>query len=259
MGVRCEQKASNIGCWTETGRLPLGVKMAKMFYNYGLRCIDSPDDSLLHHAIEDQKFLNLQWYTRYQHLDTSFSPQPGSVLSSSSSPTVVLTKAIKGMFKAIWSGALQQSKKLLLLKSIKSDWGPAPYINDLSFNQRKTITRIRLSAHRLPIEVGRYTRPITPQELRFCKLCQFKSNVNSIGDERHLLFECSVGQHIRMHLKGDLKSAINGKDLDSLFKLQGKNMRDFGIYANKVYTAYLDRVQKLQNNTALHLRRQQTD
>ena len=100
------------------------------------------------------------------------------------------------------------------------------------------------------IEVGRYTRPITPKESRFCKLCQITSNTNYIGDERHLLFDCSVGQYIRTQLKGDLKNSIDRKDIDVLFKLEGKNLRDFGVYANKVYTAYLDRVQQLHKDSA---------
>ena len=44
---------------------------------------------------------------------------------------------------------------------------------------------MRISAHKLPVESGRYTK--TPYEDRVCTLCQS----NEIGDEFHYLLSCS--------------------------------------------------------------------
>ena len=216
--------------------------MPKVFYNYGLRCGECPENTLLYHTVKAQQKLKLPWIKRFQEIDTSFSPNPRTILSKHASPTTTLTNGLKRMFKAIWSGALQQSKKLQLLKSIKTDWGPAPYLNELSFNQRKNITRLRLSAHRLPIELGRYTVPLTPQEKRLCKLCQTALNIHTIGDESHLLFDCLAGENIRKYVGGHLKLAINCHDIHILLNLEGKNLREFGIYTNKVYSTYTNTI-----------------
>ena len=55
-------------------------------------------------------------------------------------------------------------------------------INDK--NTRKHLSSFRISAHRLHIERGRYTRPRTRVEDRLCSVC------NKIEDQFHFMFEC---------------------------------------------------------------------
>ena len=63
------------------------------------------------------------------------------------------------------------------------------FVND---ELRITITRWRLLCHKLRIETGRYTYPITPRDERKCKICQ------TLEDESHALFHCSAHAFIRM-------------------------------------------------------------
>ena len=63
------------------------------------------------------------------------------------------------------------------------------FVND---ELRTKITRWRLSCHKLRIETGRYTHPITPRDQRLCKLC------NVVEDESHALFYCSAHVFIRI-------------------------------------------------------------
>ena len=63
------------------------------------------------------------------------------------------------------------------------------FVND---ELRLIITRWRLSCHKLRIETGRYTYPITPRDERKCKICQ------TLEDESHALFHCSAHAFIRM-------------------------------------------------------------
>ena len=48
------------------------------------------------------------------------------------------------------------------------------------------ISKIRTSSHKLEIERGRYTRPITPIEKRICHLC------NVVVDEFHFTLQCYI-------------------------------------------------------------------
>ena len=53
-------------------------------------------------------------------------------------------------------------------------------------SERRHFTKLKISAHHLSIEQGRYTRPITPRSQRYCSDC--KEQV--IGDEFHFLLKC---------------------------------------------------------------------
>ena len=46
------------------------------------------------------------------------------------------------------------------------------------FNQRKSLTKFRISNHKLKIETGRYSKPITPLENRIWEKC-FSDEIES--------------------------------------------------------------------------------
>ncbi len=59
-------------------------------------------------------------------------------------------------------------------------------MSQCQLKHRKSLTRFRISAHRLEVEKGRYSRPPVPASQRFCKSCKDK-----VEDELHFLTECS--------------------------------------------------------------------
>ena len=213
--------------------------MANLFYKYSLRSVDSPDNSLLFHTVEEQKSMNFKWYERFHQINISFSPHPKTMLDSLTFPSSILHSGLRSMFIAIWKGALTQTKKLQLLNSMKQEWGAEPYINSLPHDLRVNITRLRLSAHRLPIELGRYQRPIIPRDERYCKICSTAGYPNMIGDEPHLLFRCIISLERRRKLLGKLREAIDTQNLSSLFNLKGSDLVNLGRYVNYIYSDYL--------------------
>ena len=48
----------------------------------------------------------------------------------------------------------------------------------------QAITKLRISAHRLPVETGRYCN--VPYDERICQHC----NLNEVGNEQHYLMQC---------------------------------------------------------------------
>ena len=66
---------------------------------------------------------------------------------------------------------------------------PEEYLSYLPPMSRLSFCRFRLNNTRLPLVLKRYTQ--TPREQRFCTLC---INNGLIGDEFHLLLECSHPQ-----------------------------------------------------------------
>ena len=62
--------------------------------------------------------------------------------------------------------------KLRTYKTLKSSFTREPYIDLIrNRNQRCFLSRLRASSHTLRIELGRYTRPITPVDQRTCQYC----------------------------------------------------------------------------------------
>ena len=65
-------------------------------------------------------------------------------------------------------------------------------------------TRLRISAHNLAIETGRYAKPVaTPVDKRLCIHC------NQVENEFHLIFECSLYNTERNELYGELSQIIS--------------------------------------------------
>jgi hypothetical protein len=52
---------------------------------------------------------------------------------------------------------------------------------------RSLITKIRISAHQLAIETGRYMKHPLPVPERFCKNCK-----NKVEDEKHFILYCPL-------------------------------------------------------------------
>ena len=53
---------------------------------------------------------------------------------------------------------------------------------NLSWKQKRVISKFRLSDHKLQIETGRYCRPRLPPERRTCNAC----SSNAVEDEPHI-------------------------------------------------------------------------
>ena len=89
-----------------------------------------------------------------------------------------------------WKMDLHQRDKLPKLdtyKIIKSDYRIEPHILYVR-NKRyqRALTRLRVSSHKLNIEVGRHSRPYIPRHQRFCLYC----DTGEIDNEIHFLLKC---------------------------------------------------------------------
>ena len=93
--------------------------------------------------------------------------------------------------------------KLLTYSSLKAFYGKEPYVAFVNNRtQRCHLSRLRVSAHRLGIEVQRYKRPFVPRDERFVPivpLCQvLPARHQPVDDELHCITECVVGQVERL-------------------------------------------------------------
>ena len=77
---------------------------------------------------------------------------------------------------------------------------------NLSKSATKNLSKLRLSAHTLFIERGRYTRPKTPRHERVCTEC------NKIEDEEHFMLFCKKYDKLRSTLFSNLSFNNNSNE-----------------------------------------------
>ena len=147
------------------------------------------------------------WLTRVMKLEKLLDIKLGT------SSNTIMSK-IKSKFDFHWLQRINQFKpsksdpfdhnKLRTYKSFKGCFKREPYIDFIrNRNQRTYLTRLRIGAHTLAIEIGRRNRPITPVNERVCSFCQADQNCDmpnqtsyssrsdgAIDDEMHFLISC---------------------------------------------------------------------
>ena len=75
-------------------------------------------------------------------------------------------KALKYRFRNDWSIAIKESKKLSFYRELKTKFTKESYLDHVKCTDRSNTTRIRIGAHRLETDLGRYNK--TPKEGRIC-------------------------------------------------------------------------------------------
>jgi hypothetical protein len=99
-------------------------------------------------------------------------------------------------FKQNWHSQLNSCSKTRFYSAVKSIHGHSPYLDKVTAqSHRIALTRLLTCGHNLHIESGRWTRPVTPQEQRYCQHCPHK-----LEDEYHFVIECHRYENNRKHL-----------------------------------------------------------
>ena len=79
--------------------------------------------------------------------------------------------------------------------TFKKEFKYEPYLNQIHKKEiRSNLTKLRISAHKLRIETGRYAKPNKIlEEDRISLFC----DLNKIEDEHHFMLECTLYNHLR--------------------------------------------------------------
>ena len=97
----------------------------------------------------------------------------------------------------------KHSQKLEFYRSFKTDHTSSSYL-DLTRGTagRRALVILRISNHKLMIEIGRYNQ--TTKDIRHCPFC----GCNVIEDEVHFLFQCPTYSMIRNKFYYKVKTLI---------------------------------------------------
>lgn len=196
-------KSSNDACRAELNRLPLSCKALYFTSNYWMHLIASPN-SLVSKILNITKPDN-KWYIQlgkvfdkfgFSYLINSNNFNTCSLLS--------LKQRILDVHLQEQDMRIRMSNKLNFFRKFYSAGERPKYVDILRFkDERSSVTRLRISSHKLAIESGRYTN--IPVAERFCQAC----NSNEIEDEEHFLLNCFLYKQSRQTLRNKIRNINN--------------------------------------------------
>jgi exonuclease III len=192
------KKAMNLPTLAELGRFPITITIFGQIISYWVHVINSDPHSLISQTystlLSENKFEENRWITVVRELlhSTGF----GHVWQNQSTFHAnklrhSLTNVINNLYIKMWSMKKKDSSKLKFYNILSTEYCLQPYLS-LDFEHRQYLSRLRISAHDLEIERGRYTN--IPRDNRLCKHC------NVVEDEFHFLDTCTRYKELRQEL-----------------------------------------------------------
>lgn len=171
--------------------------------------------------------------------DLSHCQTINSTISQQFTPHII-TKSLQMHFKTIWQCAKSNSPKLEFYNRAKSDFSKEPYLEHVNnFYDRANLTKLRISAHELQIESGRYKS--ISRENRLCKWCRISTGSVMVESEDHVLYECDLYSIVRQqHLQtssGLVGIPLTGVNFMTLLRL---DLNDTSHTLNHLVRDHLD-------------------
>ena len=243
------KKAPNIGILGETGRYPLAIESVINTVKYWHRLQKVHESSLIHKAYKEMKHANSEnsWYGAVESLLTKSNITCDIAIKH-------LIKSIKaelqGQFLTFWKNKLFDDRnkpngnKLRSYRSYKNTFQQEEYLTLRSKVQRGDFSRLRLSAHKLQIEIGRYGKKgerKDPQD----RLCLHCVN-NECEDEFHFVMKCTLYEDLRTNLFTYVRSkfpVFNDYNEDTQFIWLMSNLDPdvINVFTNYVHTCFTKR------------------
>ena len=228
------RKSSNDAVRGELGRHPILLGSMHRWIKFAIRTLSLPLNTLVKISIPpvsdciDKPSANT-WASKNCSLITSMLTHHGmefhaDTLYNVPPPTIIQQQASL-CYNQAWLNAINKNyysskpNKLKTYANFKKSFGMENYLLCMkNKNKRRSFTKLRISAHHLPIEKGRYSRPVTPRDQRFCQSC----DMMSIGDEFHFLLVCPKHDEQRLILFDQLSKFTilsNEQDQDTFIHL----------------------------------------
>ena len=197
--LKVKSSTCNMGVYGELGRYPLYISRYARIIKFWCQIQDS--DNILINSLYDSLLAECSrgmnnWASSVKKLldNYGFSYVWNNPFSVNLKTFHLLFKErVIDVFKQDWFNKISNSGSLTLYKNFKQSFEIKHYLNVLSSKFRIVISRLRLSAHQLRIETGRYASNRTDRALRLCTLC----DKSDLEDEYHFVLVCPVYDSIR--------------------------------------------------------------
>lgn len=196
LGVK--RNCRNAAVRGELGLRPLLIELLGRACNYWMRICEYDTSSLVYNSYVDNKSNPESWAAMIKKICTLGDAQDlwdnqGSQTKRASHKK--LQDTIIQKYDSCWLQDLNklEHNKLRTYAKLKSTHKLEPYLTwSCKPQQRSNITKLRISDHKLQIELGRHQRPQVDADRRYCTRCN-----NLIDDEYHAIMKCTKYQSVR--------------------------------------------------------------
>ena len=137
--------------------------------------------------------------------------------------------------------------------SNKSKFNKECYLDSvIKYADRTNITRLRISAHRLEIELGRYNQ--TPRDDRICSWCNIVLGSSTIENEDHFLNHCDLNAASRRKVLDKIQSIISNQNTPSATSHPFQTVIP-GTNVLKLISNNSEIIESITNESQVHLTR----
>lgn len=198
------KKASNLAVMSELGRYPLYFSIILSMIKYCYR-LEEQEKGLLFDSYICNKNLHLSnintWYSSILYIMNEL--QLPNLKMKLCTISKLVKQKLTNSFNTYWNKekinlVFSNKGKLDTYFSLKSCFGKEKYLFIKDFSIRQSICKLRISAHPLNIEAGRYKK--IPRSDRKCTKC---SN-EDIEDEKHFMIDCIFYENYRKPFFGSI-------------------------------------------------------
>ena len=176
------KKSTNNAVRGELGRYPLLINVLECSVRYYNRMLSSRNDSLVKLSCLDSDVRSCEksWVVAIENLSTLFGTQ-------AQMKTRMLQLYQEKWENLIHSLSMDNDGKLRTYAKLKKSFKIENYVLQFPLHIRRNFTKLRISAHSLAIETGRFNKPQKkPIEKRTCFHCK------QVEDEFHFIFNCPL-------------------------------------------------------------------
>ena len=172
--LQVHKKAQNSAVRGELGRAPLGFDIITHVLKFQDHLKSKDIHSILGEAFRTNKGLTKtrgqHWCQRCTNLEIFCKSTVGHSPVNLGKGTTI-KKCLQQQYITTWATKLCNEQKMRTYKLFKHNFILEEYLSLQNVKHRSAMTKLRISAHRLAIELGRYQRPPIPLAERVCKHC----------------------------------------------------------------------------------------
>ena len=211
-------KSSILAVRGELGLFPLVGDILRLTVKYWSRIRTLDSDALVKHAYLDMYSSSYEknWAKSIKAILQSFD-MDGLWFNQGSTHinrhSTILKKMFERRYSVAWANEIDdtlKNPKLRTYKEFKRYFSFENYLLSTKDVRRRTLfTKLRISAHRLNIELGRHAKPKVPPEKRVCLVCK-----DGIEDETHFVMHCKQYMILRADLFRTLGTFTDFSNLD---------------------------------------------
>jgi hypothetical protein len=203
-------KSTNNAVMAELGRYPISILAITRMIAYYARATHQEGNSLVGAALREMKgqanMGHVSWIRAAQNVVECLGLDLEQISANMASSSYLKKKTctriktiLMNRYNEYWKTQMnKQGGKLDSYRVFKDKFEYEDYLDVINNDKHRiAMSRLRISNHRLQVEVGRYKRPLVPRHDRICEFCQ-----DGVEDEAHFLFQCPTYRTPRGEILG---------------------------------------------------------